>query len=250
MVLATSVWREVALPERYDGNRKVQAMPITTGDMSGRKFFAMRFATRLFALLLFASCAAALRAQSIQIKLVDGKTGRPVTSIPWLAPHNIHVGLGRESDLSLVLTTDKQGVVSLRFSRDYSEINVPECTGEHAAWDRLVKNALMGHRNKDDVREFNKKYWNCMNFRVKNPVVRFVDSISIGLITGSNFRYVPCWESPYADGMKDFSTEDILQHGVVTANNCGNATASPQPGQLILFVRPPTQMEAGRQAWN
>jgi len=217
-------------------------MPITTGDKSYSRFFITDLAVKgLLVLLLFASYATILCAQTIQIKLVDGKTGRPVTSIPWLAPHNIHVGLGRESDLSLVLTTDKKGVVPLRFTRDDSEINVPECTGEHAGWDRLVKNDLTGHRNKDDEREFNKKYWNCMNFRVKNPVVRFVDSILISLITGSNFLYVPCWES------KVFSTEDILQHGVVTANNCGNATTSPEPGQLILFVRPPSEMEVWRQ---
>jgi len=222
-------------------------MPLTTGDKNGGRCLAMRFAAKgLLVLLLVALSATALHAQSIQIKLVDGKTGHPVTSIPWLSPHTLHVDLGRESDLSLVLTADKQGVVSLRFSRDDSEINVPECTGEHAAWDRLVKNDLTGHRNKDDEREFNKKYWNCMNFRVKNPVVRFVDSILIGPIMGSNFRYIQCW----AGFPTFFSTEEVLQHGVVTANNCGKATASPEPGQLILFVRPPTQMEAGRQAWN
>ena len=216
-------------------------MPITTGDMSGRKFFAMRFAARLFALLLFASCAAALRAQSIEFKLVDGKTGHPVTSIPWLSPHTLHVGLGRESDLSLVLTTDEQGVVPLRFTRDDGEINVPECKGKRAAWDKPLKNG-----NKDDVKEFNKKYKNCTNFLAKNPVVRFADSISIGPIMGSNFRYVQCW----AGFPTFFSTEEVLQNGVVTANNCGKATASPEPGQLILFVRLPTQMEAGWQAWN
>jgi hypothetical protein len=201
---------------------------------------------RLLVPLLLALCAVTLRAQTIRIELVNGKTGHPVTSIPWLSPHTLHVDLGRESDLSLVLTADKQGVVSLRFSRDDSEINVPECTGEHAAWDRLVRNDLTGHRNKDDEREFNKKYWNCMNFRVKDPVVRFADSISIGPISGSNFEYVQCW----AGFPTSFSTEELLQHGVVTANDCGKATVSPQPGQLILFVRPPTQIEAARQAWD
>lgn len=35
----------------------------------------------------------------------------------------------------------------------------------------------------------------------------------------------------------------VLQHGVVTANYCGNTTASPQPGEIIIFVRPLTWWE-------
>jgi hypothetical protein len=222
-------------------------MPIKTKIKSDVRFNVMRFAAKgIFLLLLFVSCATAIHAQAIEIKLVDGKTGHAFTSIPWLAPHTLDVDLGRESDLSLVLTTDKLGLVLLRFSRNDNEINVPDCRGEHAAWDKLVKDAMNGIKNKEDVKAFNKKYRNCANFRVKNPVVRFVDSILIGRIMGSNFQYVQCW----AEFPTSFSTEDILQHGVVTANNCSKASASPEPGQLILFVRLPTQMEAGRQAWN
>jgi hypothetical protein len=35
-----------------------------------------------------------------------------------------------------------------------------------------------------------------------------------------------------------FSTDEVLQHGVVTANTCGKATAAQRPGELVLFVRP------------
>jgi hypothetical protein len=35
-----------------------------------------------------------------------------------------------------------------------------------------------------------------------------------------------------------FATKKILQSGVVTANVCGKVTASPEPGEAILFVRP------------
>jgi len=222
-------------------------VPITSEEETSWKYFAMRYATRFFALLLFASCGAALRAQTIQIMLMNGKTGQPVTSISWLSPRTtVQVGLGHESDLSLELTADKQGVIPLRFTFDDAEINVPECKGKRAAWDKLLKN-----RNKNDEEEFNKKYKNCTNFPADNPVVRFADSISIGpvvrTLNGNNyFRYVPCW----ADSGIGFSTEEILQHGIATANNCGKATASPEKGRLILFIRPPTQMEAGRQAWN
>jgi hypothetical protein len=217
-------------------------MPIATGNKSRRKFFAMRFAAqRLLTLILFVSCAAALRAQSVQIMLVNGKTGRPLTDRPLL---NVWVGHVREFPFEI--PTDKHGVAPLHLTHNDSEINVPDCKGMQEESEKLQMN-----RNKKDEDEFNKKYKYCTAFEVNNPIVRFADSISIGPVIrtlngAAYFRYVPCW----ADSGIAFSTEEVLQHGIVTANNCGKATASPEPGQLILFVRLPTQMEAGRQAWN
>lgn len=210
----------------------------------------MRLAAKcLLALLFFISSGAVVvGAQTIQIKLVNGKTGHPVTYVAWLSPRTIvSVAFGPESDLSLSITTDKQGIVRLRFTADDSEINVPDCKGERAAWDKLLKN-----RNKKDEEEFNKKYANCTDFPVNNPVVRFADTISIGPVIRTlgdrtYFRYVPCWSSPYADGYREFPAEEILQRGIVTENNCGKAAASPEPGLLILFVRPPTNREAWQQ---
>ena len=40
--------------------------------------------------------------------------------------------------------------------------------------------------------------------------------------------------------MTDFSTKKVLEEGIVTANTCGKATASPKPGELVIFVRPLT----------
>lgn len=223
-------------------------MPVTTGDKSGRRPFAMRSAAKgLLALFLFVSCAVVLCAQTIQIKLVDGKTGRPVTYSSLMSLRTIlYVRPGGESELTLLLPADKHGVALLRLTHNDSEINVPECKGMQADSEKLQMN-----RNKKDEEEFNKKYKYCTAFEVNNPIVRFANSISIGpvirTLNGTTyFRYVPCW----ADSVTVFWTEEVLQHGVVTANNCGKATASPGPGQLTLFVRSPTQMEAGRQAWN
>jgi hypothetical protein len=202
----------------------------------------MRFAAKWFlALFLFSLCATSLRAQTMQIKLVNGKTGRPIIDRSLL-----NVWVGHEREFPFEIPADKHGVAPLRLTHNDSEINVPECKGMQADSEKLQVN-----RNKKDEEEFNKKYKHCTAFEVNNPVVRFADSISIGpvirTLNGTTyFRYVPCW----ADSGTVFSTEKILQHGVVTANNCGKATASPEPGQLILFVRLPTQMEAGRQAWN
>ena len=216
-------------------------MLVTTGDERNWKFFAVRYAARLFALLLFVSCATALRAQTVQIMLINGKTGQPIKDHPL-----VYVWVGHVRQFPFMIATDKQGVALLRLTHNESEINVPDCKGMKEDSEKLQRN-----RNKKDEEDFNKKYKNCTQIEVDNPVVRFADSISIGLVSrtlnGRNyFLYVPCW----AVTGTGFSTEEVLQHGVVTANNCGKATASPGHGQLILFMRSPTQWEAARQAWN
>ena len=48
--------------------------------------------------------------------------------------------------------------------------------------------------------------------------------------------------SPSGDKIT-YSLDDILTKGMVGANVCGKATASPTPGVLVLFVRPMTASE-------
>ena len=45
----------------------------------------------------------------------------------------------------------------------------------------------------------------------------------------------------------DFNMKQILNHGYASANACGKVTASPQPGQVVLFVRPLTFLEKMKQ---
>jgi hypothetical protein len=47
--------------------------------------------------------------------------------------------------------------------------------------------------------------------------------------------------------IQTFSTRDVLQFGVVTENLCGKAKASPEPGELVIFVRPLTFWEKMKQ---
>jgi hypothetical protein len=190
--------------------------------------------------IFFTFCTTALRGQTIQIMLIDGNTGRPVTD-----RSSLHVKIGKAWENSFEIPADKDGIVRLRFTHDDSEINVPDCNAEEADWQKLQTNP-----SKQNTKEFNNKYKYCGN-EVDHPVVRFTDSFSTGplirIVGGRNyFRYVPCW----TDSTAHLSTEDVLQHGVATANSCGKGTVAPQPGQLILFVRPPTNREAWRQAWD
>lgn len=208
----------------------------------------------LAAVALMLHCTPDLRAQTIQIELVNGKTGRPITDSSLL---NIWVGHVRVFPFMLSV---KNGLAQLRLSLNDGEIDVPECKGEQADVEKL------GARPTKEAKEdFNKKYpfKNCGSFEIANPVARYADSILVQTLPGDvswktahqSVAYVPCWidqkhDNAYWTLIQKFSTKDVLQKGIVTANNCSKATVSANPGQLVLFVRPPTNREYWRQAWN
>jgi hypothetical protein len=47
-----------------------------------------------------------------------------------------------------------------------------------------------------------------------------------------------CWDlGPLREGPW-YPISEILQHGEVSENHCGKATVKPNPGELILFIKP------------
>jgi hypothetical protein len=165
----------------------------------------MRFAAKGFlALFLFASCSTALRAQTIQIKLVNGRTGRPVAGAcvgAWTK--------GASNKMSLYIPADKDGVARLRLTQKDSEVDI----------------------------SYNPKL-GCGGTGAINPVLKYDDTLTT-YSTGDHPSCAFPESMPLARWKElDFSTKEVLQHGVVSANTCGEATASPQPGEVILFVRP------------
>jgi len=171
-----------------------------------RRFFAIRFAAKGFlALLLFASCAAALRGQTIQFKVVNGKTGRPVAGVC------VSVLTTHDNRIRVDILTDKDGVARLRLTHNDNEVY-------------MSYNLKLG----------------CGGDGVINPVLKYSD-----LLKPDTYLYPSCafpQDVPNARWKEigGFSTQEVLQHGVVSANTCGKVTASPQPGEVILFVRPRT----------
>lgn len=205
------------------------------------------------AVALIFHCSPDLHAQAVQIELVNGKTGRPITDRSLL-----NVWVGHVRLFPFLLPTDKQGVARVRLSLNDSEINVPECKDEQADWEKLSASP-----SREAERAFNKKYKYCGSFELPNPVARYANSMRVQTLPGDvswktgqhSVPYVPCWIDPKSESaswtnIQDFPTKDVLEKGIVTANNCGTATVSPNPGQLVLFVRPPTIAEQWRQAWN
>lgn len=162
----------------------------------------------LFVLLAFALSARGLLAQRIEIKLVNGRNGHP------MADTCLNVWVGTERVNALSIPTDNDGMAVLQLTEENSEINI---------------------RN---------RWAPCGAEGVINPVLKYADTIKV------NTGYVSC-QPRTADyswlALRGFSTKEILESGVVTANACGKAKASPKPGEVVLFARPLTWWEKLKQ---
>ncbi len=179
---------------------------IHVGVLAVRLFFSS--VLQLLVLLGFGPCGTVLCAQTIEIKLVNGRSGRPV------ADTCVNVWVGKERKAAMAIPTDKNGVARLRLTDRDSEID--------------TRNPWKG----------------CGDFGVINPIVKYDDSLRI------NAGYVLCQQrTPDYSwlAMRDFSTEQVVRQGIVTANACGKATASPKPGEVIIFVRPLSWWEKLKQ---
>ena len=143
-------------------------------------------------------------AQTLLIKLVNGRSGRPIS-------HGfVNVWVGNAQKAAMPITTDQEGIARLRLTENDSEIDVQNRRG----------------------------------VGVVNPVVKYSDSLRV------NAGYVSCQPNKPDYSwlwIQSFSTPDVLRSGIVTANACGKAKASPQPGELIMFVRPLTFWEKLKQ---
>ena len=168
--------------------------------------------TRLLNLLvavLLTIPAVSLAAQTLEIKLVDGRNGRSMVGTSAY----VNIWVGGERKEAIAIPTDENGVARLQLTLNPNEVNVPNSTGHGT----IVAN---------------------------HPVVQYDESFRI------NVPYVVCGSgegdhSPL--GPKNFSTKEVLDHGYASANTCGKVTATPQPGQVVLFVRPLTFLEKLKQ---
>lgn len=149
-------------------------------------------------LLIAASLGKGAHAQSIRIKLVNGRNGHPI------ARTHVNVWVGKERKWAMVIPTDKDGVASLVLTEDEAEVNVPRVDGygSHV---------------------------------VINPVVKYDGDLGINapyvLCQPGTPDY--SWLA-----IRHISTKQVVGQGIVTPNSCGKATASQTPGEVIIFVRP------------
>lgn len=169
-------------------------------------FGIVKFIMSLFLFLYGAS----LSAQTLEIKLVDGRNGRAMVG----ASSYVNVWVGTEREEAIAIPTDGNGVARLQLTLNTSEINIPNSSKDRGS---IV---------------------------VEHPVVKYNESFRINApyalcgSGGSNYSWLR---------LEQFSTKEILQHGYVSPNTCGKGTFPRQPGQVILFVRPLTWWEKLKQ---
>jgi hypothetical protein len=153
----------------------------------------------LLLLLLLGASETGFTSQAIKIRLVNGKNGSA------MAGTCVNVWVGHERKAAMAIPTDKDGVAWLYLTDKAAEINTQN------------------------------QWRNCGDFGVINPVVKYEDALRI------NAGYVLCQQhGPDYSWLRieEFSTQQVLRQGIATLNTCGKATASPAPGEVIIFVRP------------
>ena len=179
---------------------------------------ALRFAVvQIVALLLFtvASRAQSIgtqplatpkpKAETIKIRLVDGRSGRPMAG----KASYVNVWVGTERKDAIVIPTDVNGIASLNLTFNTAEINIPPDDSGPAV--------------------------------VANPVVKYDESFSINVpyvlcqSHGGNYSWLKIMQ---------LSTSRVLQEGIASANTCGKSRVDAKPGEVIIFVRPLTWWEA------
>ncbi len=166
------------------------------------------FLSFLVAVLLILP-AMSLSAQTIEIKLVDGRNGRPMVG----TSSYVNVWVGEERKEAIAIPTDEKGVARLQLTLNPSEVNIPNS------------------KNNGSI-------------VVDHPVVKYNESFRINapyVLCGSGARNYSWLQ------LKNLSTKEVLDHGYVSSNTCGKAAVSPQPGQVVLFVRPLTFWEKMKQ---
>jgi hypothetical protein len=167
------------------------------------------FFLRLLVAVLLVLPAVSLSAQTIEIKLVDGRNGHPM-----VGPSSyVNIWVGEQRKEAIAIPTDENGIARLQLTLTPSAVNIPNS------------------KNKGTV-------------VVDHPVVKYDESFRINapyVFCGQEKRSYSWLE------LKNFSTKEVLDHGYASTNTCGKITVSSQPGRVVLFVRPLTFWEKMKQ---
>jgi hypothetical protein len=160
---------------------------------------------KLFLLLFLALSGISLFAQTLEIKLVDGRNGRPMVG----TTSYVNVWVGTQRKEAIAIPADGKGVARIQLTLNPGEVNIPNAK-------------------------------NSGSIVVEHPVVMYDESFRMNApyalcsSGGSNYSWLK---------LENFLTKEILSRGYVSPNTCGKSTDSPHPGQVILFVRPLTWWE-------
>ena len=169
---------------------------------------SFRSVVRFLLLLVLTASGTILCAQIVTIKLVDGRNSHPMSN------SHVDVWVGTKRIEAMAIPTDKDGIARLRLTDNDDEV------------DLHMREKHIG----DDV--------------VIGPIMKYDENVRV------NVPFVICY--PHVRdyswlAVTNISTKQLLQQGIVWPNTCGKATASPKPGELIIFVRPLSFWEKFKQ---
>jgi hypothetical protein len=147
--------------------------------------------------------ALALQAQEFQIKVLNGRNGKPITS------ECLNIWVGALAGPHLVAATNRDGVVVLRVS-DGKLVASAGCQGwpAQADWTTGSEGILVIGDYYDACQEYAKAVPNA----AKPKFIRKIPPV--------------------------YPIKEILESGISASNTCGKFRAKPKPGELVFFVRP------------
>lgn len=145
-----------------------------------------------------------LHAQEIQIKVLNGRDGKPITN------ECVNVWIGTVYGAHLVAATNKDGVVVL-----------------HVEGRELVADAACPG-------------W---PVRASGPtVVNAITVAGDKYVACQEYGKFAPGERPTTNSLKDmipsYPVKEIVDSGLSAANTCGKARATAKPGELVFFERP------------
>ena len=159
-------------------------------------------------MLLMFALVPLVRAQDIRIKVLDGRNGKPASQ------ECLNISIGTWHGADLVVETDKNGIALLQIGND----------------ELVAQTACQGWPS-----------------RALAKGIQAIVVFSGSSVTCQEYGKVAPGETVTLDVQKrifpSYSIKEIMQSGVAAANTCGKTRAQPQPGELILFVRPFTFWE-------
>lgn len=170
---------------------------------------SFRSVVRFLSALVLMASGTILCAQTVTIKLVNGRNGHPMshTCIDLGVDHVDHM---------LAIPTDNNGAARFYVTENDAEVDIQ------------------------------KRWTDCGNWGVIDPVVkRDMIGIHVGYVLCQFRKPDYSWLSTMNISTKQLL--ELLQQGIVLPNTCGKATASPKPGELVIFVRPLSWWETLKQ---
>lgn len=151
-----------------------------------------------------------LCAQQINIRVLNGHNGKPVTN------ECLNISLGVWNGGDLVAPTNSAGVISLIFRDGQASVERASshaCNGTAVLGPKIIPNGM------EEITLSTDYYIACQEH-------------------GKVIPGEPAKPNLIKELMPSYSIKKILDSGLSAGNTCGRVKAEPRPGELIFYVKP------------